>query len=260
MRVSATNLTLSKEGRARRVEPRTALDYGTFSDRFGDPSSAKELEIFQKYIASRILLSKGFDTYLNPRLEGGDANETIEADVCGIKKDEIVIAFCSASLPDESVWNSVRLISESENARSLILSPEEVSTDLLEEEAPGALEKGKIQVETLGWFEDTLERTLQQTLRTIELLVNETRMRMLAPLLQKSALKRDFRARINPKLVYHNLTALSEAGIVDEPVEGTYELSQLGKTVLPEFIAFLEKTRKTLDDYRNKEVKSIGRQ
>jgi hypothetical protein len=46
---------------------------------------------------------------------------------------------------------------------------------------------------------------------------------------------------------------------VDEPVEGTFELSQLGKTVLPEFIAFLEKTRKTLDDYRNKEVKSIGR-
>ena len=117
-----------------------------------------------------------------------------------------------------------------------------------------------MQVETLGWFEDTLEQTLQQTLRTIELLVNETRMRMLAPLLQKSALKREFRARINPKLVYHNLTALSEAGIVDEPVEGTYELSQLGKTVLPEFIAFLEKTRKTLDDYRHKEVKSIGRQ
>ncbi len=124
---------------------------------------------------------------------------------------------------------------------------------------PRGLDMGKLQIETLGWFEDTLEQTLQQTLRTIELLVNETRMRMLAPLLQKSALTRDFRARINPKLVYHNLTALSEAGIVDEPVEGTFELSQLGKTVLPEFIAFLEKTRKTLDDYRNKEVKSIGR-
>jgi DNA-binding transcriptional ArsR family regulator len=141
----------------------------------------------------------------------------------------------------------------------LILSPEEISPDLIEEEVPGGLDMGKLQIETLGWFEDTLERTLQQTLRTIELMVNETRMRMLAPLLQKSALTRDFRARINPKLVYHNLTALLEAGIVDEPVEGTFELSQLGKTVLPEFIAFLEKTRKTLDDYRNKEVKSIGR-
>jgi DNA-binding transcriptional ArsR family regulator len=207
-----------------------------------------------------MLLSKGFDTYLDPSLEGDDDRSTIEADICGVKKDEIVVVFCSASLPEESVWNSIRLISQSQNARSLILSPEEIAPELLEEEVPGALDMGKLQIETLGWFEDTLERTLQQTLRTIELLVNETRMRMLAPMLQKSALKRDFRARINPKLVYHNLTALSEAGIVDEPVEGTYELSQLGKTVLPEFIAFLEKTRKTLDDYRHKEVKSIGRQ
>ncbi len=211
-------------------------------------------------MASRMLLSNGFDTYLNPVMRRDDDNSTIVADLCGIKKEEIIVAFCSASLPEETVWNSIRLISQSQNARSLILSPEEIAPDIIEEEAPGALNRGKVQVETLGWFDDTLEQTLQQTLRTIELLVNETRMRMLAPMLQKSALKREFRARINPKLVYHNLTALSEAGIVDEPVEGTYELSQLGKTVLPEFIAFLEKTRKTLDDYRHKEVKSIGRQ
>jgi len=192
-------------------------------------------------------------------LKGDDDHSTIEADVAGVKNGEMIVAFCSASLPEDSVWTSVRLISQSQNARSLILSPEEISPDLIEEEVPRGLDMGKLQIETLGWFEDTLEQTLQQTLRTIELMVNETRMRMLAPLLQKSALTRDFRARINPKLVYHNLTALSEAGIVDEPVEGTFELSQLGKTVLPEFIAFLEKTRKTLDDYRNKEVKSIGR-
>jgi DNA-binding transcriptional ArsR family regulator len=207
-----------------------------------------------------MLLSKGFDTYLDPSLERDDDRSTVEADVCGVKKDEIIVVFCSASLPEESVWNSIRFISHSQNARSMIFSPEEISPDLIEEEVPGALNRGKLQIETLGWFEDTLELTLQQTLRTIELLVNETRMRMLAPMLQRSTLKRDFRARINPKLVYHNLTALSEAGIVDEPVEGTFELSKLGKTVLPEFIAFLEKTRKTLDDYRHKEVKSIGRQ
>ncbi|HZF21352.1 MAG TPA: hypothetical protein VEZ43_02655 [Dongiaceae bacterium] len=218
-----------------------------------------ELEVFEKYIASRILLGKGFDTYLDPVLKGDDDHSTIKADVAGVKNGEMIIAFCSASLPEDSVWTSVRLISQSQNARSLILSPEEISPDLIKEEVPRGLDMGKLQIETLGWFEDTLEQTLQQTLHTIELLVNETRMRMLAPLLQKSALTRDFRARINPKLVYHNLTALSEAGIVNEPVEGTFELSQLGKTVLPEFIAFLEKTRKTLDDYRNKEVKSIGR-
>lgn len=252
-------MRIPRQDSARRVEPESALDYGTFSAKFGDPASDRELEVFEKYIASRMLLSEGCDTYLDPSIKVDDDRSTIEADVCGVKNGEITVAFCSASLPEESVWNNIRLINQSQNARSLILSLEEIAPDFIEEEAPGAVESGKLQVETLGWFEDSLEQTLQQTLRTIELLVNETRMRMLAPLLQKSALKRDFRARINPKLVYHNLLALSEAGFVNEPVEGTYELSQLGKTVLPEFIAFLEKTRRTLDDYRNKEVKSIGR-
>src|SRR6266536_2256976 len=181
---------------------RTLLENG-----FSDPTSDKELEVLQKYMASRMMLSNGFDTYLNPVMRRDDDNSTIVADLCGIKKEEIIVAFCSASLPEQTVWNSIRLISQSQNARSLILSPEEIAPDLIEEEAPGALNRGKVQVETLGWFDDTLEQTLQQTLRTIELLVNETRMRMLAPLLQKSALKREFRARINPKLVYHNLTA-----------------------------------------------------
>ncbi len=129
-------------------------------------------------MASRMLLSNGFDTYLNPVMRRDDDNSTIVADLCGIKKEEIIVAFCSASLPEETVWNSIRLISQSQNARSLILSPEEIAPDLIEEEAPGALNRGKVQVETLGWFDDTLEQTLQQTLRTIELLVNETRMRM----------------------------------------------------------------------------------
>jgi len=73
-------------------------------------------------------------------------------------------------------------------------------------------------------------------------------MRMLAPLLEKSEAKRNYRTRINPKLVYHNIAALSDAGLLDESNEGTYDLSQLGKTILTEFITFLEKTRKTLGE------------
>ncbi len=85
-----------------------------------------------------MLLVKGFDTYLDPSLKGDDDRSTIEADVCGVKKDEIIVVFCSASLPEESVWRSIRLISQSQNARSLILSPEEIAPDLIEEEVPGA--------------------------------------------------------------------------------------------------------------------------
>ena len=136
--------------------------------------------------------------------------------------------------------------------------PREISRNEIDHELPAPL-NDKVRIETLGWFEDTLDPTLQDALRTIDLLANETRMRMMAPLLHKSAMKKDLRARINPKLVYHNLWALSEAGLVAEPVEGTYELSSLGTTVLAEFIAFLERTRKTLNDHKHEEVKSIGR-
>src|SRR3989442_13934258 len=111
-------------------------------------------------------------------------------------------------------------------------------------------------MDELVWFYDTFEETFLDTISLIELLGNETRMRMLAPLLEKSGAKRDYRTRINPKLVYHNISALSDAGLLDENNEGTYELSQFGKTVLAEFITFLEKTRKTLDESKTKKVKN----
>jgi DNA-binding transcriptional ArsR family regulator len=126
----------------------------------------------------------------------------------------------------------------------------------LRESVRVALERGKATMEVLGWFDDTFEETFRETLGLIELLGNETRMRMLVPLLEKSGAKKDYRTRINPKLVYHNISALSDAGLVDENSEGTYELSQFGKTILAEFITFLEKTRKTLDESKIREVKS----
>src|SRR5438094_137563 len=110
--------------------------------------------------------------------------------------------------------------------------------------------------EVHGWFGDTFQETFRETLGLIELLGNETRMRMLAPLLERSGAKRDYRTRINPKLVYHNISALSDAGLLDENIEGAYELSQFGRTILAEFITFLEKTRKTLDESRAREVKN----
>src|SRR5207245_11608249 len=113
------NLRLSNEDEARRIEPRSALDYETFSNRFGDSASDRELEVFQKYIAARSLMSKGFDTYLDPSLEGDDDRSSMEADVCGGKKDEIIVVLCSASLPEESVWSRNRLLWRSTNDSTL---------------------------------------------------------------------------------------------------------------------------------------------
>jgi len=117
--------------------------------------------------------------------------------------------------------------------------------------------EGKVVVEPLGWFGDQLDKTLQETLRLVDLLGNETRMRMLAPLFRKTGAKKEYRTSINPKLVYKNLTAFLETGLVDEVEHGSYELSELGKSIMADFIGFLERTRRTLDAASKvKEVKT----
>ncbi len=248
------NLKVDPANKAIQVSLSDILDYGAFSRRYRDSTETSELHLFEKFHAARILLREGFDVYLDAKIVADDASSTIQADACGIKGDQMTLVFCTPARPKESTWLAIRTVKEAENAQSVILSPEELEREEVQRHLPGILEDEKVRFETLGWFDDTLEETFQRTLKLIELVVNETRMRMLAPLFQKPGVKKEYRARINPKLVYHNLTALSRAGLVDEPIEGTYELSPLGKTVMAEFISFLEKTRRTLDDYGEKEV------
>jgi DNA-binding transcriptional ArsR family regulator len=235
------------------------MDYRAFTDQFYRSAVVEGIGPFEKFIASRSLVQEGLDTYLDPLITADDGVTSFRADACGTDEDTLVAAFCAVGIPSDEQWHSIRQVNASDNGIALIISRSDVGPRLVEQQVPGALSKGKVRLETLRWFEDTFETALQETLRTIELLANETRMRMLAPLLQKSALKKDFRAKINPKLVYSNLTVLSQAGLVDEPVEGTYELSELGKTVMADFIAFLERTRKTLDVHKSEEVKLNGR-
>jgi len=243
------NLELVRRPAPKRVSPQSVLDYETFARRYPEPHDIRGLKLFEKFVIASKLIREGYDTYIDPILKLG-YNTTLEADAGGIKGNEILVAFCSTSEPDEKLWKTVQQVSQSENGRALVVSAQGVEDDSI----PRGIDRTKLEVEALGWFDDTLEETLRQTLRTIELMVNETRMRMLAPLLRKSSMKKEFRARINPKLVYHNIAELSKAGILDEPSEGTYELSRMGETVLAEFLMFLERTRRTIDDQRHEEV------
>lgn len=185
----------------------------------------------------------------------------IHADACGIDPDTglITLVFCETGAPDDSFWPMLQIVTESDNTKAIVLSTTSLDDSIVKSHLPGGLEAGKVQLKTIGWFEDSLGKSLQETLRLIELLVNETRMRMLAPLFYKKTGKKELRAHINPKLVYSNLNTLSEAGLVDESDQGRYELSPFGKTVLGEFIAFLERTRRILDESKYPEVKQSGR-
>lgn len=248
------NLKVDPASKTVQVSPNDVLDYGTFSERYRLSTESSELHLFEKFHAARLLLREGLDVYLDANVVSDDASPTIQPDACGIKGDRMTLVFCTPAKPNESTWLAIRTVNKSDNARTVVLSHEELERGEVQKQVPGIRENEKVRFETLGWFDDTLEETFQRTLRLIELVVNETRMRMLAPLFQKPSDKKEYRARINPKLVYHNLTALSQAGLVDESTGGTYQLSRLGKTVMAEFISFLEKTRRTLDDYGEKEV------
>jgi hypothetical protein len=243
-------LQLSLSTKTQRVSPQDILDYETFTRRHRNPTEKNELRQFERFHAARHLISEEMDTYLDAKLTPNDPSRTVTVDVCGVKNGTLTAVFCQTAGLDEPLARSIETINKSQNANAVILLPRELDQPALKESMRVALERGKATMEVLGWFDDTFDETFRETLGLIELLGNETRMRMLAPLLEKSGAKKDYRTRINPKLVYHNISALSDAGLLDENSEGTFELSQFGKTVLAEFLTFLEKTRKTLDKSR----------
>jgi DNA-binding transcriptional ArsR family regulator len=243
-------LRLSPE--TQRVSPQDILDYQTFVRNHRIPTDKSELRQFERFHAARYLISQEMETYLDAKLTPNELSRALTVDVCGVKNGTLTAVFCQTGGLDEPLSKSMETINKSQNASALILLPRELERPQLGESIRVALETGKARVEVLGWFGDTFEETFRETLALIELLGNETRMRMLAPLLEKSGAKKDYRTRINPKLVYHNISALSDAGLLDENNEGSYELSQFGKTILAEFITFLEKTRRTLDESRTR--------
>ena len=249
-------LRLTQSTETHRVSVQDILDYNTFARRHKTPAGKNELKQFERFHAARDLISQEMDTYLDAELTPNDDSRAIVVDACGIKNETLTAVFCQTAGIDEPLAKSIETINRSQNTNAIILLPRELDQPALKEPVRIALARGKATMEVLGWFGDTFEETFRETLGLIELLGNETRMRMLAPLLERSGAKRDYRTRINPKLVYHNISALSDAGLLDENIEGAYELSQFGKTILAEFITFLDKTRKTLDESRTREVKN----
>ncbi len=241
---------------AKRVSPRETLDYVAFSENHRQPNETSELHVFEKFYAARSLIEDGFETYTDVDVSESANRPLIRADAVGRKGEVITLVFCEAGEAKHTEVETLTRIGKSENARAVILVP--MGVDLvLPDLDRSPFKTGKVVVESLGWFGDQLDQTLQETLRLIDLLGNETRMRMLAPLFRKTGAKREYRTSINPKLVYKNLAAFLETGLVDEVDRGSYELSQVGKSIMADFIAFLERTRRTLDSASKvREVKS----
>jgi hypothetical protein len=248
-------LALFESEETRRISPQDTRDYRVFSERYRRDIDSNELETFERFYAARSLIESGLETYLDPLVSESDLASGTIVDACGVDNGSLTVVLCTVGRTDSSIQRILQQVNKSQNARAVILAPVPSNSRTIMKLMPEAFESRKASVEALGWFDDHLDRTLQETLRLIDLLGNETRIRMLTPLFRKTGAKRDYRTSINPKLVYQNLSALLDAGILDED-GGAYELSELGKTVMAEFIAFLEKTRKAVDSAsKTKEVK-----
>ena len=248
-------LKLFESEHTRKLYPEDLRDYRTFSEHYPLGNEAKEIQVFERFYAARFLLEKGLQAYMDPIIGDAEGTSGITVDTCGVRGESLTLVLCETGRTNPSLTLILNMVSVSQNARAVILAPMTLNTKVFEDLLPSAFQNGKIAVETMGWFDDHLDRTLRETLSLIGLLGNETRMRMLTPLFRKTSGKREYRTTINPKLVYKNLSVLLEARLVNEH-EGGYELSVLGKDILAEFITFLEKTRRALDlDSKDEEVR-----
>jgi len=250
---------LQRSKSLQRVSPGDTLDYAAFTREHRMPGDVNELHVFQKFYASRKLVTEGWDTYLNAHVSEADGDSSIDADACGRRDGSLILYFFNMGRPQSILQDAVEKVNMSENANAVILAP--VGTDLsdLEETHPAPFDSGKAIIEYLGWFDDSFDETFRDTLHLIEVLGNETRMRMLGPLFKNNRAKKEYRTRINPKLVYQNLSVLQGAGLVEEAAQGAYELSPMGKSILGDFFAFLENTRRTLGSVSKEEKREVKR-
>lgn len=81
----------------------------------------------------------------------------------------------------------------------------------------------------------------------MEVLTNKTRVKMLLPLLEQPQGKRHFREDINPKLIYENVPLLRTHKLINELSDDLYDLTPMGKNILCEYLAFVEKVRHLLE-------------
>ncbi len=251
-------LEMLKASETRRLLPRDLTDYSNFRLHNGSSSEGIELRMFERFYAGRLLVSQGMEVFVDPLLFDPEDSSATIVDMCGTRGDEITAVFCEVGDPRASLIDALGKVQRSENTTALILVPSGADWRALQQVLHGTSNNARVSIETLGWFENELDEALQRALGMITMLGNQTRMKMLTPLFRRRGEKKDYRERINPKLVYRNLSMLVEAGFVDEKDKGIYDLSDLGKSILAEFITFLEKARKTLDmELAKKEVKLI---
>jgi hypothetical protein len=245
-------LEIQPSSRKRRVLPMHVVNYTAFRDDFRTADNESELHLLEKFHAARVLSQDGdVDTFVDPILYDPEKHShRVTADLAGIEDGNLTAVFCETEPPGESLIKNLELLDEAENSKAVVVYPFKVDSGKIDAKFRESVSNGKFLVEHLNWSDRSLERAFREALELMDLLCNETRVKMLLPLLERPQGKRHFREGINPKLIYENVPLLRTHKLIDELSDDLYDLTPIGKTILCEYLAFVEKVRRLLGEER----------
>jgi len=231
------------------IKPRDIIDYGAFRSRFRKDKTESELHLAERFHAAKILFERGNERVYAEvplRTEGSHPRSParITADLCGVNGEELTLVFCETSQPTEEFLEKLSVVEKAANTRAVILCP---SSARLSRFLTTRSEHKKLDFAQFPWLDEQISDAFREVMEMVELLANQTRVRMLTPLLERGFRKRDYRRVINPKLLYENLANLLESGIIDEAEDESYRLTGLGSDLLGEYLAFLERVRRVIE-------------
>ena len=246
-------LAVLDSGRIARVLPVHILDYMAFREAFSSETDENELHMLEKFHAARSMIQRGIqETYVSATMRTiPETERDLDVDVCGRDRDNMNLVFCETGPVNENLLQSLELVEDAENANAVLLFPSRIDTSEIADRFPEAVGSGKIEIQRLHWRERAIDRTFREALEIMGLLGNETRVRMLVPLLERPQGKRHYRMEINPKLVYENVTSLLTHRLIGELEDDTYGFTQVGRQIFCEHMAFVERVRRVLEE--NKE-------
>jgi hypothetical protein len=225
------------------------VNYTAFREDFRTQEDESELHLLEKFHAARVLSQNGdVDTFVEPVLYDSEKHShRLTSDLVGVEGSTLTAVFCETKQPSESLLKDLGVVDEAENSKAVVVYPSKANSNQISSYFPEAVDSGKFVIEHLNWRDRGLERAFREALELMDVLCNETRVKMLLPLLEHPQGKKNFREGINPKLIYENVPLLRAHKLIDELSDDLYDLTPIGKTILGEYLAFVEKVRDLLE-------------
>jgi hypothetical protein len=243
------NLEVQASSKKHRILPMHLLDYEIFSENFRSEESETELHVLEKFHAARYLSKiADVDAYVDAVLYDSERHSRrLTADLVGVQEEGLTAVFCETQPPDEALIRDLEVVDEAENSKAVVVYPFKVNSDSIDSKFHSSVNTGKFVIEHLNWRDKGLERAFRDVLELMDVLTNETRVKMLLPLLEQPQGKRHFREEINPKLIYENVPLLRTHKLIDELSDDLYGLTPMGKMILCEYLSFVEKVQHLLE-------------